>query len=103
MLMENKKIISRDKIEHLARLALIDLSEEEKEIFSKQLNDILDYFQKLNEVDTTNVEPTRHVIDGLKNVFREDIPGKSLTQEEALKNAREKQDGFFKAPRIIKE
>jgi len=101
--MKKKEIISREKIEHLARLALIDLSEEEKEIFSKQLNNILDYFQKLNELDTSNIKPTRHVIDGLKNVFREDIPRKSLTQEEALKNAREKQDGFFKAPRIIKE
>lgn len=101
--MEKKEIISREKIEHLARLALIDLSEEEKENISKQLNNILDYFQKLNELDTSNIKPTRHVIDGLKNVFREDIPGKSLTQEEALKNAREKQNGFFKAPRIIKE
>ncbi len=101
--MEKKEIISREKIEHLARLALIDLSEEEKVNISKQLNNILDYFQKLNELDTSNIKPTRHVIDGLKNVFREDIPGKSLTQEEALKNAREKQDGFFKAPRIIKE
>ncbi len=101
--MEKKEIISREKIEHLARLALIDLSEEEKENISKQLNNILDYFQKLNELDTSNVEPTRHVIDDLKNVFREDIPGKSLTQEEALRNARDKQDGFFKAPRIIKE
>jgi len=101
--MEKKEIISREKIEHLARLALIDLNEEEKENISKQLNNILGYFQKLNELDTSNVEPTRHVIDDLKNVFREDIPGKSLTQEEALNNAREKQDGFFKAPRIIKE
>jgi aspartyl-tRNA(Asn)/glutamyl-tRNA(Gln) amidotransferase subunit C len=101
--MGKKQIISKEEIEHIARLALIDLSEEEKETFSKQLNNILDYFQKLNELDTTNVEPTRHVIDGLKNVFREDIPRKSLSQEEALRNTSQKKDGFFKAPRIIKE
>ena len=101
--MGTKKILSKEEIEHLARLALIKLSEEEKEKFSQQLNDILDYFQKLNELDTSNVEPTRHIIDELKNVFREDIPGESLTQEEALKNASEKKDGYFKAPRIIKD
>lgn len=95
-------MLSREEMEHLAKLALINLTEEEKEKFSEQLNDILEYFQKLNELDTTDVEPTRHVIDELKNVFREDVPGDSLTQEEALKNASEKKDGYFKAPRIIK-
>ena len=60
-------------------------------------------FKKLDDLDTSNIEPTTHPIEGLKNVFREDIPWKSLTNEEALQNAEHKKDGFFKAPRILKE
>ncbi len=100
--MPEKEEFSKETIEHLSRLALLDLSDEEKDQFSKQLGDILNYFKKLDDLDTSNVEPTIHPIDGLKNVFREDIPGKSLTNEEALKNAKHKKDGYFKAPRILK-
>ena len=101
--MSKNEELSKDTIEYLSKLALVDLSEEEKEKFSKQLGDILTYFKKLNDLDTTNIEPTTHAIDGLKNVFRKDIPTKSLTQEEALRNAEHKKDGYFKAPRILKE
>ncbi|MFX0023507.1 MAG: Asp-tRNA(Asn)/Glu-tRNA(Gln) amidotransferase subunit GatC [Candidatus Hermodarchaeota archaeon] len=101
--MTNKKEFSKDTINHISKLALIDLSEEEKEKLSKELGDILDYFKKLNELDTSNVKPTTHPIDGLKNVFREDVPWESLSNEEALKNAKHKKDGYFKAPRILKE
>lgn len=101
--MPEKEEFSKETMDYLSKLALIDLSEEEKEKFSKQLNDIISYFKKLTDVDTTNVKPTTHAIDGLKNVFREDIPWKSLTNEEALKNAEHKKDGYFKAPRILKE
>ena len=101
--MSDKKEFSKETIDHVSKLALLDLTEEEKEKFSKQLNDILSYFKKLNDLDTANVKPTTHPIDGLKNVFREDIPWKSLSNEEALKNAQRKKDGYFKAPRILKE
>ena len=101
--MSDNKEFSKDTIEHVSKLALLDLSEEEKDIFSKQLNNIISYFKKLNDLDTTDVEPTTHPIDGLKNVFREDIPWKSLSNEEALKNAEHKKDGYFKAPRILKD
>ncbi len=101
--MSKTEELSKDNIEYLSKLALVDLSEEEKEKFSKQLGDILTYFKKLNDLDTTNVEPTTHAIDGLRNVFRKDVPTKSLTQEEALRNAEHKKDGYFKAPRILKE
>ncbi len=101
--MSKTEELSKDNIEYLSKLALVDLSEEEKEKFSKQLGDILTYFKKLNDLDTTNIEPTTHAIDGLKNVFRKDVPTKSLTQEEALRNAEHKKDGYFKAPRILKE
>ncbi|MHA1439890.1 MAG: Asp-tRNA(Asn)/Glu-tRNA(Gln) amidotransferase subunit GatC [Promethearchaeota archaeon] len=101
--MPDKEEFSKEVVEHVSKLALIDLKEEEKEMFAKQLSNIISYFKKLNDLDTSNVEPTTHAIDGLKNVFREDIPWKSLSNEEALKNAEHKTNGFFKAPRIIKE
>ncbi|MHA1293961.1 MAG: Asp-tRNA(Asn)/Glu-tRNA(Gln) amidotransferase subunit GatC [Promethearchaeota archaeon] len=101
--MPDKEEFSKEVVEYVSKLALIDLKEEEKEMFAKQLSNIISYFKKLNDLDTSNVEPTTHAIDGLKNVFREDIPWKSLSNEEALKNAEHKTNGFFKAPRIIKE
>ncbi|MBY8984292.1 MAG: Asp-tRNA(Asn)/Glu-tRNA(Gln) amidotransferase subunit GatC [Candidatus Lokiarchaeota archaeon] len=101
--MPKKEEFSKETIDHISKLALLDLSEEEKEKLSKQLGDILDYFRKLDDLDTSNVVPTTHPIDGLSNVFREDIPWKSLSNEEALQNTKYKKDGFFKAPRILKE
>ncbi len=101
--MSKKEELSKETIEHISKLALLDLTEEEKEKLSKQLGDILNYFKKLDDLDTTNVKPTTHPIDGLKNVFREDIPGESLSNEEATKNAQHKKEGYFKAPRILKE
>ncbi len=98
-----KKELSIKTIEHIAKLALLDLTEKEKEKLSKQLGDILNYFKKLDDLDTTDVEPTTHPIDGLKNVFREDEPWESLSNEEATQNTKHKQDGYFKAPRILKE
>ena len=101
--MTKKEEISKETIEHISKLALLDLSEEEKEKLSKELGNIVSYFKKLDNIDTSNVKPMTHPIDGLKNVFREDIPWKSLSNEEALKNAKYKKDGYFKAPRILKE
>ena len=101
--MTEKEEFTKETLDHISKLALLDLSDEEKDKLSKQLGDILSYFKKLNDLDTSNVEPTTHPIDGLKNVFRDDIPWKSLTQEEALKNATHKKDGYFKAPRILKK
>ena len=101
--MTDKEEFSKETIDYLSKLALLDLSEEEKEKLSKQLSDIISYFKKLNDLDTSDVKPTTHAIEGLKNVFREDIPWKSLSNEEALRNAEHKKDGYFKAPRILKE
>jgi len=100
--MSKKEDFSKETLEHVSKLALLDLSEEEKEKLAKQLGDILNYFKKLNDLDTSNVEPMTHPIEGLKNVFREDIPGESLSNEEALKNAKHIKDGYFEAPRILK-
>lgn len=99
--MSKKEEFSKETIDYVSKLALLDLQEEEKEKFSKQLEDILNYFKKLDDLDTTDVEPTTHAFD-LKNVYREDIPWKSLSNEEALKNTKYKKDGYFKAPRVLK-
>jgi len=95
-----KRFISNAEVEHIAWLARIELSEDEKKLFLTQFNDILAYFQKINKVDTTGIEPTRHVLE-IKNVFREDEARPSLSIEEVFKNAPRKERGYFKAPRII--
>jgi len=100
--MSEKEDFSEETLEHISKLALLDLSEEEKNKLAKQLGDILDYFKKLNDLDTTDVKPMTHPINGLKNVFREDIPWKSLSNEEALKNAKHTKDGYFKTSRVLK-
>ena len=93
------KITKRD-VEYVAKLARLRLSEKEKEKFTKQLDQILKYVDKLNELDTEKVKPTSHVLP-LKNVFREDKIWKSLKIEKVLENAPEKVKGFFKVPKII--
>ncbi len=87
-------------IEHLSRLARLSLSDEEKELFGNQLNSILSYMDKLNELDTGNVEPTSHVIS-IINIVREDLPWTSLDREEALMNAPDRTDKFYRVPKII--
>ena len=101
--MSKKEEFSKETIDHLSKLALLELTEEEKEELSKQLGDILNYFKKLDGLDTTNIDPTTHPIEGLFNVFREDEPWESLSNEEATKNTKHKLNGFFKAPRILKK
>lgn len=87
-------------IEKVARLARLELSEEEKVTFGNQLEQILTYMEQLNRLDTTGVEPTSHAIP-VHNVFREDEVKSSFPQEEALAIAPDKEDGHFKVPRII--
>ncbi|MCS7229185.1 MAG: Asp-tRNA(Asn)/Glu-tRNA(Gln) amidotransferase subunit GatC [Candidatus Kryptonium sp.] len=87
-------------VEYIAKLARLEFKEEEKEKFTEQFNRILEYIDKLNELDTTNVEPLYHVID-LKNVFRDDIVKESYPREEILKNAPARTEFFFKVPKVI--
>jgi aspartyl-tRNA(Asn)/glutamyl-tRNA(Gln) amidotransferase subunit C len=93
-------MISSKDVEHISWLASIKINDDEKEKFVEQFNSILEYFHQLDEVDTDGVEPTYRVVD-LANVFREDSISKSLTQEEALKNAPQRENGYFKSPRIV--
>lgn len=92
--------ITKKDVEYVAKLAKLRLSEKEKEKFTKQLDQILKYVDKLNELNTKRVKPTSHVLP-LKNVFREDRVGKSLKVEKTLENAPEKARGFFKVPKVI--
>ncbi|HCC68338.1 MAG TPA: Asp-tRNA(Asn)/Glu-tRNA(Gln) amidotransferase subunit GatB [Nitrospiraceae bacterium] len=87
-------------IEHIAMLARLKLTDEEKRLFSKQLGSILEYIGKLNELDTTAIEPTSHVLP-VKNVFREDELRQSLHKDKALQNAPDKTDDFYRVPKII--
>lgn len=92
--------ISKEEIEHIASLARLSLTEKEKELFGSQISSILDYVEKLNELDTRNVEPTSHVLP-LSNVIRDDIPGPSIPREDALMNAPDHTEKFFRVPKII--
>ena len=94
--------ITREHVRHVARLARLNLSSEEMDIFTVQLNTILSYVDKLNELDTTQVEPLSHAIE-VTNAFRDDVVEESLTREIVLKNAPETEKGFFKVPRIIED
>ncbi len=87
-------------VEYIANLARLEFKDEEKEKFTEQFNKILEYIDKLNELDTENVEPLYHVIE-LKNVFREDEVKPSYPREEILKNAPSRTEFFFKVPKVI--
>ncbi len=92
--------ITKQEVEHVAKLARLEMSEEEKERLTDQLSHILTYVDKLNELDTAGVEPTSHVLD-MSNVMRDDVSAPSLSQEKALANAPEKAAGHYKVPKII--
>ncbi|GGE26497.1 aspartyl/glutamyl-tRNA(Asn/Gln) amidotransferase subunit C [Marinithermofilum abyssi] len=94
--------ISREQVEHVARLARLSLTEEEAERYTEQLNDILDFAEKLNELDTDDVEPTSHVLP-MANVLREDERRPSLPREKALANAPDQKDGMFRVPAVFEE
>ncbi|WCK55071.1 Asp-tRNA(Asn)/Glu-tRNA(Gln) amidotransferase subunit GatC [Aneurinibacillus sp. Ricciae_BoGa-3] len=92
--------ISRTEVEYVAKLARLDLTEEEAVKYTEQLNAILEFAGKLNELDTQNVEPTSHVLD-VYNVMRDDIERPSVSRELALRNAPDEEDGQFKVPAVM--
>ena len=93
--------ISIEDVEKVASLAKLDFSNKEKNKLVKELNKIVSYVQKLNELDTNDVEPTSHVIE-LKNVMRDDKVELWLSQEKAFENAPAQKGGFFSVPKVIK-
>lgn len=95
------RTIDKSTVKHVAHLARLSLDEKELDLYSSQLAAILTYISKLNEINTDKVPPTSHALSTLKNVFRKDVLRPSLGTDEALKNAPQKEDGFFKVPQII--
>jgi aspartyl-tRNA(Asn)/glutamyl-tRNA(Gln) amidotransferase subunit C len=92
--------ITIEQVEHVANLARLQISAGEKQDLTEQMNKILLYMEKLNELDTTGVDPTSHVVD-LYNAFRADAVKESLPREQTLDNAPEANEAEFIVPRII--
>ncbi|MCX8131644.1 MAG: Asp-tRNA(Asn)/Glu-tRNA(Gln) amidotransferase subunit GatC [Clostridia bacterium] len=92
--------ITRETIEHVANLARLNLSEQEKEKLTSEMGNIIAYVDKLNELDTGSIQPTSHVLP-VKNVFREDKTEKSYDREKILANAPSQEDGCFKVPKVV--
>ena len=94
--------ITLKEVEQVAKLARLELSEDEKAIFARQLSAILSYMDQLKTLDTGGVEPTATVLP-TDNVFRDDQVRPSLPQEAALANAPDQADGFFRVPTILED
>lgn len=92
--------ITANDVEHVANLARLELSDAEKAVFTDQLNTILNYVDKLNSLNTDDVEPTSHVLP-ITNVMREDERKPSLPIEKVLLNAPDEEDGQFKVPAVL--
>lgn len=94
--------LTRDDAAYVARLARIDLTDEELDLYAGQLAVVLDHAAQVAALDTTGVEPTAHPLP-LKNVFRDDVPRPSLDRDEVLNQAPAVEDGRFLVPRILGE
>jgi aspartyl-tRNA(Asn)/glutamyl-tRNA(Gln) amidotransferase subunit C len=92
--------ITREEVQQVAALARLKFSPEEEEVLTQQLDGILQYMEKLNRLDTSNVEPLAHVVD-IVNAFREDRVVRQQTAETLLVNAPAREKNFFKVPKII--
>jgi len=92
--------LTKEEVKHVANLARLAITEEEAEKFAEQLGKITDFAEQLNELDTTNVEPTTHVLP-LVNVMREDVATKGLDREVMMLNVKEQEDGQVKVPAIM--
>lgn len=92
--------IDKKTVEHVAHLARIELKNQELEKFSQQLQGILDFIDKLKELEIKDIPPTSHILP-LNNVLREDVSKESLLPEKALLNSPNKQAGFFAVPKVI--
>lgn len=92
--------IQTKDVEHVAKLARLHLSDEERDRLTEQLNAILQYAEKLNELNTDEIAPTTHVLH-LSNVMREDVVKDSLPPEKVFRNAPDEEDGQFKVPAVL--
>ncbi len=92
--------LTPEQVDHIALLARLELSVEEKQRAAGELSQILNHFEQLSQLDTDDIEPTDHVLP-LVNVLRADMPRPSLQREAALQNAPEAADGMFQVPRVV--
>ena len=92
--------ISEKDVRHIGHLARMNPSDDEVRKFSEQLSAILEYVEKLDEVDTTDVPPTAHALP-VHNVFRDDVPGDPLTPDQALANAPQREGSCFGVPKVL--
>ncbi|EOD00303.1 Asp-tRNA(Asn)/Glu-tRNA(Gln) amidotransferase subunit GatC [Caldisalinibacter kiritimatiensis] len=92
--------ITKEDVKHVAKLSRLEFSEDEIQDFTEKFASVLEYVDKLKEVDTKGVEPTYHP-HPVKNVMREDVVKESLSREKALSNAPDKQNGYFKIPKVL--
>lgn len=92
--------VSKDEVQYVAHLARLQLSKEETERLAGDMNEILDYMETLDEVDTSDVKPLEHVID-LEYRFREDKAKTPISHDDALKNAPDADTDYFRVPRVI--
>ena len=94
--------LSADEVRHVAELAKLRLSDAEVEQFAGQLSAILEYAERLQEVDTSSIPPTPYILP-LTNVMRDDVPEPSLSNDAALANAPDREDGFFRVRAVFEE
>lgn len=92
--------ISTEEVKKIALLSRLEFSPEDMEEMQDSMNSILTHMEELNQYDTTGVQPTAHAVEQY-NVMREDEPHVSFTNKEALSNAPDSEDGYFKVPKII--
>ena len=92
--------LSEKDVQYVAKLARLEVTDQEVAKYTQQLANILEYVEQLNKLDTSNVEPLTHPLD-MKNVFSEDVVVPSMTQADVLSNGPEIQSGHFKVPKIM--
>ncbi len=94
--------LSPEQVRHIARLARLGIEDGEVDRFAGQLSEILDYFERLRQVDTEGVPPTAHTLP-IHNVFRDDVPAPSMDPEETLANAPQREDDLFRVRAVLDE
>lgn len=92
--------ISNEEVTYVSKLARLRFNEEETNKMAEELGSVLDYVATLNEVDTKDIQPTEHILP-VSNVFRDDVVGTPLSNDIALSNAPDQENGCFKVPRVL--
>ncbi|MBC7958443.1 MAG: Asp-tRNA(Asn)/Glu-tRNA(Gln) amidotransferase subunit GatC [Vallitaleaceae bacterium] len=92
--------ITKEQVTHVANLARLNLTEEEKEVMTKDMASIISFVDQMNGLDISEIKPTDHIIP-INNVFRDDVVKPSMNREELLRNAPEQENGCYSVPKIV--